>query len=94
VDAVCATAEIGFEQTTKNGKIKHINLRDRLHDLALMQTEPQTVVRYIGSCQNDGTILRPEHLVFMLESVSGQSIELQKIHRDRLILTDLPQQCN
>jgi hypothetical protein len=27
-------------------------------------------------------------VVFMLESVSGQSIQLQHIHRDRLILTD------
>lgn len=89
VDAVLATAEIWFEQTHKNGKTKRINLRDRLHDLTLIQTEPQVRVRYIGDCHNDGTILRPEHLVFMLETVSGQPIQLQKIHRDRLILRDV-----
>jgi radical SAM family uncharacterized protein/radical SAM-linked protein len=88
VNAVLATTDILFEQKTKSGKTKEINLRDRLHELELMQTEPQVVLRFVGSCQNDGTNLRPEHVVFMLESVSGQSIQLQHIHRDRLILTD------
>jgi radical SAM-linked protein len=88
IDAVLATPEILFEQKTKSGKTKEINLRDRLHELELVQTEPQAVLRFIGSCQNDGTNLRPEHVVFMLESVSGQSIQLQHIHRDRLILSD------
>jgi radical SAM family uncharacterized protein/radical SAM-linked protein len=88
VNAVLATTDILFEQKTKSGKTKEINLRDRLHELELIQTEPQVVLRFIGSCQNDGTNLRPEHVVFMLESVSGQSIQLQHIHRDRLILSD------
>jgi radical SAM-linked protein len=88
VDAVLASTEIWFEYETKSGKKKAINLCDRLHELMLIQSHPQGELRYIGSCQNDGTILRPEHLVFMLESVSGQSIQLQKIHRDRLILMD------
>jgi radical SAM family uncharacterized protein/radical SAM-linked protein len=88
VDAVLASTEIWFEYETKSGKKKAINLCDRLHELTLIQSHPQGMMRYIGSCQNDGTILRPEHLVFMLESVSGQSIQLQKIHRDRLILID------
>lgn len=97
IDGVLAATEIPFEQKTKSGKIKVVNLRDRLFDLQLLSTEPaalntaqpETVqIRYIGSCQNDGTILRPEHLVFMLEAVSGQSLELQKIHRDRLVLLD------
>jgi radical SAM family uncharacterized protein/radical SAM-linked protein len=88
VNAVLAATDILFEQKTKSGKTKEINLRDRLHELELIQTEPQVVLRFVGSCQNDGTNLRPEHVVFMLESVSGQSIQLQHIHRDRLILTD------
>jgi radical SAM family uncharacterized protein/radical SAM-linked protein len=88
VNAILATTDILFEQKTKSGKTKEINLRDRLHELELLQTEPQVVLRFIGSCQNDGTNLRPEHVVFMLESVSGQSIQLQHIHRDCLILND------
>jgi radical SAM-linked protein len=92
IDAVLATTDIPFEQKTKSGKVKVVNLRDRLFELELLQTESTTVqIRYVGSCQNDGTILRPEHLIFMLESVSGQSLELREIHRDRLILTDLSQ---
>ncbi len=87
VSAVLAQTEIWFEQKAKNGKMKQINLRDRLHELTLLQTTPEVLLHYIGSCSNDG-MLRPEHVAFMLESVSGQSIQLQKIHRDRLILID------
>jgi radical SAM family uncharacterized protein/radical SAM-linked protein len=91
IDAVLAATDIPFEQKTKSGKVKVVNLRDRLFELELLQTEPTGQIRYVGSCQNDGTILRPEHLIFMLEEVSGQSLELREIHRDRLILTDLGQ---
>jgi radical SAM family uncharacterized protein/radical SAM-linked protein len=87
IDAVLASAELLFEQKAKNGKMKQINLRDRLHHLALVQTAPEVVLNYIGVCSNEG-MLRPEHVGFMLESVSGRSIQLQKIHRDRLILAD------
>jgi radical SAM family uncharacterized protein/radical SAM-linked protein len=87
VNAVLAQTEIWFEQKAKNGKMKQINLRDRLHELTLLQTTPEVVLHYIGSCSNDG-MLRPEHVAFMLESVSGSSIQLQKIHRDRLMLVD------
>jgi radical SAM-linked protein len=87
VDAVLAKTEIWFEQKDKKGKIKQVNLRDRLHTLTLLQTTPEVVLNYIGICSNSG-MLRPEHVAFMMESVSGQSIQLQKIHRDRLILGD------
>lgn len=85
VNTVLRQTEIWFEQKAKNGKMKQINLRDRLHELTLLQTTPEVVLHYIGICSNDG-MLRPEHVAFMLESVSEQSIQLQKIHRDRLIL--------
>jgi radical SAM family uncharacterized protein/radical SAM-linked protein len=87
VDAVLAKIEIWFEQKDKKGKIKQVNLRDRLHTLTLLQTTPEVALNYIGICSNSG-MLRPEHVAFMLESVSGQSIQLQKIHRDQLILAD------
>jgi radical SAM family uncharacterized protein/radical SAM-linked protein len=85
INTVLASSEILFEQTTKNGKKKVVNLRDRLVELELLSTEPAVQLRYIGSCQNDGTILRPEHVSFLLEFTSGQSLQLQKIHRYRLL---------
>jgi radical SAM family uncharacterized protein/radical SAM-linked protein len=88
VDAVLEKTEIWFEQKDKKGKMKQVNLRDRLHFLTLLQTTPEVVLNYVGICSNAG-MLRPEHVAFMLESVSGQSIQLQKIHRDRLILADV-----
>jgi radical SAM family uncharacterized protein/radical SAM-linked protein len=87
IDAVLASTELLFEQKDKKGKIKQINLRDRLHTLTLLQTTPEVALNYIGICSNSG-MLRPEHVAFMLESVSGQSIQLQKIHRDHLILAE------
>jgi radical SAM family uncharacterized protein/radical SAM-linked protein len=89
IDAVLTSTDIPFEQKTKSGKVKVVNLRDRLFELELLQTEPAVQIRYVGSCQNDGTILRPEHLIFMLEAVSRQSLELRGIHRDRLVLSEL-----
>jgi radical SAM-linked protein len=87
IDAVLASTELLFEQKDKKGKIKQINLRDRLHTLTLLQTTPEVALNYIGICSSSG-MLRPEHVAFMLESVSGQSIQLQKIHRDHLILAE------
>ena len=46
----------------------------------------QVAIRYVGSCRNDGTLLRPKEIVTMLESVSGQSLVLGHIHRVQLIL--------
>ena len=88
VDQIWITKEIWFEQTTKSGKKKRVNLRDRLFSLDLTRVGLKTQAHYIGSCCNDGTILRPEHLLFMLEQASGQAIDLIQIHRCKLILHD------
>ncbi|MGI8935045.1 MAG: TIGR03960 family B12-binding radical SAM protein [Phormidesmis sp.] len=58
-------------------------VRDRLSPV---ETTGQ-VIRYTGSCRNDGTLLRPQAVVTMLESVSDQEIVLGHIHRVRLILS-------
>jgi radical SAM-linked protein len=94
VEAIQASEAIWWEQTTKSHKKKQVNLRDRLFELQV--DEPQTVrderghftavVRYIGSCRNDGTLLRPEHLVYMLEQVAQQEFQLLHSHRQQLIL--------
>ncbi|MBD2087180.1 TIGR03960 family B12-binding radical SAM protein [Trichocoleus sp. ST-U3] len=107
VEAIKATESILIEQTTKSGKKKQINLRDRLFELEV--NEPQrsasgakgniplacqekaaegVVLRYLGSCQNDGTVLRPEHIVLMLEQVTGREFQLLHAHRRQLLLKD------
>jgi len=83
--------------TTKSGKTQDVNLRDRLHKLELVEQQPETsanggksesiaVLRYTGSCRSDGNLLKPEHLVFMLEQVSQQEIQLVQVQRSQLIL--------
>ena len=94
--------EVIQEQKTKSGKKKLVNLRERLFELELEPNPSPSVgeasacaeegnnmeLRYIGSCVNDGTLLRPEQMVYMLEQVSGQELQLIKITRSRLILGD------
>lgn len=93
LDAVLATPEIWAEQTTKSGKVHAVNLRDRLAQLWLVsQTslQPQSTVSlaYIGSCRNDGTLLRPEQVLKMLEKATGKEFCLLKVHRQRLLLSN------
>ena len=52
--------------------------------LLLVRTDME--LRYVGSCANDGTLLRPEQMVFMLEQVSGVELQLVSVVRSRLIL--------
>jgi radical SAM family uncharacterized protein/radical SAM-linked protein len=90
-----------WEKTTKSGKVRQINLRDWLFDLAIVnpasnpalgQTSTASpggvcTLRYVGACTNDGAMLRPELLVAGLEQVSGQNLVLQQAKRCRLIST-------
>jgi radical SAM family uncharacterized protein/radical SAM-linked protein len=93
--AVLASQEIMQEKKTKSGKKTQINLRDRLYELELLPTPSSSEegskmveLRYIGSCVNDGTLLRPEQMVFMLEQFSGVELQLSKVVRSRLILSE------
>jgi uncharacterized protein (DUF2344 family) len=43
-------------------------------------------LRYIGSCRNDGTLLTPEHLIYMLDNVAQESFDLLKAHRQEMWL--------
>ncbi|MFQ3616261.1 MAG: TIGR03960 family B12-binding radical SAM protein [Cyanobacteriota bacterium] len=101
VESILAASELWYDQTTKSGKVQQINLRDRLSGLsrisadalpdsiaaALATVEPDRAIalRYIGSYRNDGTLLRPEHVVHLLEQVSQQPLQLLHSHRDRLM---------
>ncbi|HAX86036.1 MAG TPA: B12-binding domain-containing radical SAM protein, partial [Cyanobacteria bacterium UBA11370] len=91
VDKILATEGIKWEQTTKSGKKQQVNLRDRTFELAVVEAknyrgQDAVVLRYVGSCRNDGTLLRGEHIIYMLEQVIGLEFELLHTHRSKLIL--------
>jgi len=102
VTAVLAMEQMLVEQKTKSGKVQQVNLRQRLFDLSVVDLEqaeqlPRSLVeaihdhsavilRYRGSCRNDGTLLRPEQMLQMLEAVAQQELQLLHVHRQRLFL--------
>ncbi|HEY9597260.1 MAG TPA: TIGR03936 family radical SAM-associated protein, partial [Cyanophyceae cyanobacterium] len=91
IEEILARETIEREHTTKSHKKIVVNLRDRLFELELVEVKadtlvPQAILRYVGSCRNDGTLLRPEHMVHMVEQVSQQEIQLLHSHRQQLIL--------
>ncbi|MEH2128525.1 TIGR03936 family radical SAM-associated protein [Nostoc sp.] len=92
IDTIKAKEELWYEQITKSGKSQLINLRDRLFELELVENyncvaeSMSSVIRYLGSYRQDGLLLRPEQILFMLETVAGVEFQLLHIHRNRLIL--------
>jgi uncharacterized protein (DUF2344 family) len=86
------TQEIWWEKTTKSGKKQQVNLRDYLFALTIESSnnlpENSLVLRYEGSCRNDGTKLLPEQVVFLLEQTAKQDFELLQVHRQQLILNN------
>jgi radical SAM family uncharacterized protein/radical SAM-linked protein len=93
IDTIKAKPVILIEHTTKSGNIQVVDLRSRLQELELVEayTSPdnsQAKLRYVGSCRNDGTQLRPEQILFMLEDGTNAELELLHFHRNRLVLRD------
>ncbi|WP_126146702.1 TIGR03960 family B12-binding radical SAM protein [Synechococcus elongatus] len=98
IQSVLTTESVVVEQTTKSGKKVEVNLRERLHSLARTEVGilPQRLqaagsdsgfwLRYVGSCRNDGTLLRPEQVITLLQQVSGQNFQLRHAHRRSLHL--------
>ncbi|ARV61384.1 B12-binding domain-containing radical SAM protein [Nostocales cyanobacterium HT-58-2] len=94
IDTIKVKDEIWWEHTTKSGKTQLVNLRDRLFELELSealkhcehQEESTVILRYVGSCRQDGVLLRPEQILSMLEQVADTEFHLLQIHRNRLIL--------
>ncbi len=89
IDAVNNASEIWWEKTTKSGKKQQVNLRDRLFELEIASTlsDDTLVLRYVGSCRNDGTKLSPDNIIYMLEKVAHQEFQLLNVHRQRLVLS-------
>lgn len=83
------STEILTEKITKSQKKTVVNLCDRLDSVALISSEigekNQVIINYIGSCKNDGTLLSPEQVCYMIEKISGQEINLIHAHRQQLI---------
>ncbi|MEC4892328.1 MAG: TIGR03960 family B12-binding radical SAM protein [Oscillatoria sp. PMC 1051.18] len=89
IDAVISSTEIWWEKTTKSGKKRQINLRERLFDLQLESYQDDRIIlRYLGSCRQDGTLLQPENVIYMLEEKSQRELQLLHAHRQQLILED------
>ena len=87
IDEINNSESIIWEKFTKSGKKQEINLCDRLFSLTLKSaTDNQAVIRFTGSCRNDGTNLSPDNLVYMLEKVSKVEVQLLNVHRQQLIL--------
>ncbi len=93
VNAIAAKEEIWVQHKTKKGKIKNVNLRERLFELEFIEIPVELTssnaanLRYVGACRNDGTMLRAEQIPFMLGLVTKTEFELLHIHRSKLILT-------
>lgn len=61
----------------------HPELRESFH------TYPARItVQYQGACRADGTSLKPDHVIRMLEQISGLELQLLKTHRLALVLAD------
>lgn len=85
IDSIKNAQEILTPHTTKSGKEQMINLRERLWEIELIKTtivdgESMAVIRYLGSCRADGSILRPEQILLMLSAVSLQPSAISYQH--------------
>ncbi len=104
VKAIKQAEYLELTRTTKSGTMQTINGRDRLYELEHMDrlldddclprsvlnasTNGDACLRYVGSCRNDGTLLRPSQVIEMLEYVAQQKFQLISVHRVRLILAE------
>ncbi|HEY9837621.1 MAG TPA: TIGR03936 family radical SAM-associated protein, partial [Vampirovibrionales bacterium] len=89
---ILAAEEIEWEHTTKRGKAKWVNLRDRLFELEQVDLSADTLtctLRVLGSCRHDGTLLRPTHILYMFERMAKREFELLHAHRKQLILAEI-----
>ncbi|HEY9768392.1 MAG TPA: TIGR03960 family B12-binding radical SAM protein [Coleofasciculaceae cyanobacterium] len=87
IDAINNSQEIPWEKFTKSGKKQVVNLRDRLFSLSLESDgDRKAVIRFTGSCRNDGTNLSPDNLIYLLEQIANIEFQLLTVHRQQLIL--------
>ena len=82
-----------MEKTAKTGKKKMVNLRENLDKISLIddnfQESDTVTINYLGSAKNDGSLLTPDQVCFMLEQISGENLSIIKAHREEIILADI-----
>ena len=96
IDGVVTAEEILFEKRVKpnkknrRGGTKMVNIRPNLRSIALLSYGDEAVsevtIAFTGSAKNDGTLLSPEQLRFMLEQFSEQDLSIVKSHRKAIVL--------
>ena len=88
IEQINNSSEILWEKTTKRGRKQVVNLCDRLFALTIEETRPNNtvVLRFTGSCRNDGTKISPDNIIYMLEQTTNQEFTLLQVHRQQLIL--------
>jgi radical SAM-linked protein len=92
ISEILAAEDIEWEHTTKKGKVKWVNLRDRLFELEPVEVSTDALtctLRVLGSCRHDGTLLRPTHILYMFEKMAKREFELLHAHRKQLILAEI-----
>ncbi len=92
LESVKNSSEIIMEKTDKKGKKKMVNLANNLYDISLLEDnfEPSETpkINYVGSAKNDGSLLTPDQVCYMLEQISEQELSLIKAHREKIYLAD------
>lgn len=86
------SSEVMMEKIAKTGKKKMVNLRENLHHISLLDSnfnESDTIkINYLGNAKNDGSLLTPDQVCFMLEQIIGKNLTLIKAHREKIILAN------
>ncbi|MFZ4640266.1 MAG: TIGR03936 family radical SAM-associated protein, partial [Nodosilinea sp.] len=99
VTGLLAIDTLPWVKVTKSGRSQTIDLRPLLYTMeivdpnslpvpALAPDPQEVVVRWLGSCRNDGNLLRPDQLAWMLEQVAGEPLVIRHRHRSRLVLRE------
>ena len=82
VEQVMAQSHLWVEHTTKAGQVQQVDLRPRLRALTCMGvTDQAATLHYVGSCRNDGTLLRPQDVLRMLQPYTSGEFQLLHGHR-------------
>ncbi|AFY71060.1 Protein of unknown function DUF2344 [Thalassoporum mexicanum PCC 7367] len=88
LDRIIAAPSIQMVKITKSGKEKMIELRDRLHEIELIDVNPfmgSPKLRFVGSCLPNGDNLKPDYVLFMLQEFSNsQDLKINRVTRESL----------
>jgi uncharacterized protein (DUF2344 family) len=99
IQRVLDRPSIEVEITTKSDKVRLVNLRERLLNLAWLEVRPHhfatgeplhapgVLLDYEGTYRNDGNLLRPEQVAQLLQIIAQEDIpalEITLVHAHRL----------